>query len=84
MTPFVFFGEYHLLRWFQREGTPPGLVFLRLPQLVLIMILKSSHNQNREMKVSKGQSQPEIVAGLRLLSSLHGSGITTILLPNRF
>ena len=33
------------------------------------------------MKVSKGQSQPEIVADVRLLDSLHGSGITTILIP---
>ena len=32
------------------------------------------------MKVSKGQSQPEIVADIRLLNSLHGSG-STILLP---
>ena len=32
------------------------------------------------MKVSKGQSQPEIVAELRLLNSLHGSG-WTILIP---
>ena len=28
------------------------------------------------MKVSKGQSQPEIVADIRLLNSLHGSGFT--------
>ena len=28
------------------------------------------------MKVSKGQSQPEIVAEFRLLNSLHGSGFT--------
>ena len=28
------------------------------------------------MKVSKGQSQPEIVADVRLLNSLHGSGFT--------
>ena len=33
------------------------------------------------MKVSKGQSQPEIVAEFRLLAALHGSGITTILIP---
>ena len=28
------------------------------------------------MKVSKGQSEPEIVADLRLSYSLHGSGFT--------
>ena len=33
------------------------------------------------MKVSKEQSQPEIVADIRLLNPLHGSGITTILVP---
>ena len=36
------------------------------------------------MKVSKGckgQSQPEIVAGIRLLNSLNGSGITSIFIP---
>ena len=32
------------------------------------------------MKASKGQSQPEIAADLRLLGSLHGSG-STILIP---
>ena len=32
------------------------------------------------MKVSKGQSQPEIVADIRLLNSLHGVG-STILIP---
>ena len=33
------------------------------------------------MKLSKGQPRPEIVAEFRLLDSLHGSGITTILTP---
>ena len=32
------------------------------------------------MKV-KGYSQPEIAADIRLLNSLHGSGIMTILIP---
>ena len=31
------------------------------------------------MKVSKGQSQPEIVADIRLLSSLLGSGSTMLI-----
>ena len=33
------------------------------------------------MKASKGRSQPEIAADIRLLNCLHGSGITTILIP---
>ena len=33
------------------------------------------------MKVSKGRSQPEIAADIRLLNPVHGSGITTILVP---
>ena len=36
---------------------------------------KTSHLlKTRRLKVSKGQSQPEVVADIRLLSSLHGSG----------
>ena len=34
-----------------------------------------SHDQNPgRWKVSKGRSQPEIAAGIRLLNSLRGSG----------